>query len=65
MTIHHHLHEQSDPHLQLEALVQPFPQEQDPERNNILSTINLANFNLILLKLEQYRILSALCSCSV
>ena len=35
MTIHHHLHEQSDPHLQLEALVQPLPQEQDPERSNV------------------------------
>ena len=36
MTIHHHLHEQSDPHLQLEALVQPLPQEQDPERSNAM-----------------------------
>ena len=50
MTIHHHLHEQSDPHLQLEALVQPFPQEHDPERSNILCTINLAIFNLIFIE---------------
>ena len=56
MTIHHHLHEQSDPHLQLEALVQPLPQEQDPERSNVIiqGFFYLLNLEVFLPKMYKF-----------